>query len=122
MELADYLDGEGSSRFELAALIIHEGTLQSGHYIAVVRDGEAAVDGEEGSQWLVLNDTEVFKADEEAVLSIAKGVPIEAANPRLQKLLKGMEASATAYLLLYRKVEEGLPTTQSCPSDDKSNC
>lgn len=107
-ELARSLAHDATTgRYSLQAAIVHEGSLDFGHYYAFAKV-PLFVDGKEQpiSHWVKLNDDEVTLVDEETVLKVTRGGKMFSKNPRnmLNRAL-GDAVSTNAYILFYTQWE-----------------
>jgi ubiquitin C-terminal hydrolase len=111
-EASNLSDRTGNlGRYSLAAAVIHEGSLDRGHYFALTRVGKRGPEVDEeadgASLWVKLNDQTVTPIDEESVLRIARGQERPGtAGPGGQsiyeKFMGADPVSSNAYLLFYR--------------------
>ena len=70
--LSVYDEGEAGIRYGLYGVVVHQGKINSGHYIAYVKTGAAAVVGTKdpagSSTWWEVSDSQVSRASESTVL------------------------------------------------------
>lgn len=96
-----------TGRYSLQAAIVHEGSLDFGHYYAFAKL-PLQIDGKElpSTHWVKFNDDQVTLVDEETVLKVTKGGKLVSKNPRnlLNKAL-GDAVSTNAYILFYTQWE-----------------
>ena len=85
--------------FELVGVIVHQGTLQYGHYWSYVKDCRTY--GEQPGHWYRMEDAKVTSHGLETVLQECRGGLIQQPNGEL------VERSDNAYILFYHRVESG---------------
>lgn len=86
------------SKYELRAIVVHEGSLQAGHYYAAV----STQDG--GDKWIVYDDHNVHIVKEESVLRVAEGMePLSFLLSKYDHINDKFRVSATGYLLFYSR-------------------
>ena len=83
------------NHYELKAVVVHIGTAEYGHYIALVRP-KANLNPH---YWLKLDDTRVSSITYEEVQALSFG-----GRPYNIPLLGGSAASSDAYLLIYERI------------------
>jgi hypothetical protein len=106
LDMGRYADCASSAEgsYALSAAIIHEGTLQSGHYFTAVKAQDAA----EEPSWVLLNDQHVQAADEASILRVTGGIEAKTSSPLLDRyqVAKQFKSSATGYLLFYTRQQQ----------------
>jgi hypothetical protein len=97
-------------RYSLSAAIIHQGSIDQGHYYTLAKVGKSPEDKDEDEikHWIQLNDQHVSVLSEEKVLEIAKGVektPSRSSESKsfIEKFLGSDPVSSNAYLLFYTR-------------------
>lgn len=97
-----------SCAYELNSVVVHEGSLNLGHYICLAKtqherdctamhceiEGICDMRGK-GSQWYMLNDHIVSKISEQEVLDMARGEKFQSAD--------SCATSTNAYMVFYTK-------------------
>ena len=83
------------NHYELKAIVVHIGTAEYGHYIALVRP-KANLNPQ---YWLKLDDTRVSSISYEEVQALSFG-----GRPYNIPMLGGSAASSDAYLLIYERI------------------
>jgi hypothetical protein len=91
-----------TGRYTLSAVVVHEGSLEYGHYWAFVK-----IKGAGHAQWVRCNDQEVVPVDEQVVLQAARGeATLAAGKARLHRAMGSDAFSTNAYLLFYTEIDD----------------
>ena len=98
-----------SRKYRLFSVIVHQGSIYSGHYYAYVRRtlGQTASKGSEApvppqlSQWFCFNDAKVTKASKDHVFNRNFGLSNENRTSEASSFLATGPPPPTAYVLLY---------------------
>lgn len=101
--------------YSLSAIVVHEGSLDVGHYYAFAKiplsvyekgAGKAAgVYSSDRYVWVKLNDQNVSMVTEEEVLQVARGLRrARTTNTVFQRLMDN-DTSTNAYLLFYSQLD-----------------
>ena len=61
-----------SSVYDLTSIVIHEGSLNYGHYYALVRPDLDSSDQDKNERWIMLNDKQVAVISQEDVLALGR--------------------------------------------------
>lgn len=96
--LADVEGTNEPDMFQLVGVVVHQGTLQLGHYWSYAAERGHA--GPESLPWFKLEDSTVFRVSLEDVLRETCGGPISMSSSSGQPLLR----TDNAYILFYQRV------------------
>ncbi len=100
---------DGGYKYELFSVLVHSGNANGGHYYACIKRFD---DG----KWYNFNDQNVAEITEDDVKIMYGGEDGEASKSRY----KAIGASTNAYMLVYRRIQDGNKTSVSADliSDD----
>lgn len=106
--------------YELSAVVVHEGSLDVGHYYTYAKllrvssssssskqEKPLVVDSDR-SRWIKLNDQQVSLVSEAEVLQVSRGMKrstLGGANSGLLRMLDPQDTSTNAYLLFYTQLD-----------------
>lgn len=105
--------------YELSAVVVHEGSLDVGHYYTYAKlprvssfssssKQEKLVVDSDRSRWIKLNDQQVSLVSEAEVLQVSRGMKrstLGGANSGLLRMLDPQDTSTNAYLLFYTQLD-----------------
>jgi hypothetical protein len=99
------IDDPTIGKYDLAAIVVHEGSLEHGHYYTFAKVPMSSTNDHQFI-WMKFNDHQVEEVSEEYVLQVARGMQKQILSPKLlvQKYL-GEASSINAYLLFYTQME-----------------
>jgi len=93
--------------YNLSAIVIHQGSIERGHYYTLAKVLKNPKDECQGYHWIQCNDHMVSTMTEEQVLKIAKGeINTRPAVTSYEKVYGTDAVSTNAYLLFYTAVEQ----------------
>ena len=95
---------ESCCDYELSSIVLHEGSLNSGHYVCLARTNQQSARGKQcgnegnkdvytGNKWVMLDDHIVSEVTEQQVLDMARG----------KKFPSTDGSSSNAYMVFYTK-------------------
>ncbi|KAL1519014.1 hypothetical protein AB1Y20_003283 [Prymnesium parvum] len=91
-------EGDRSMLYDLYGVLIHAGSLEKGHYFALIKDIET-------DEWYRFDDEKVSR------------LPTNRLDAELRRSHGGDGASASAYMLLYRSKADRVASTNLSPND-----
>lgn len=98
--------------FELVGTIVHQGTLQFGHYWSYAKEQDPR--GQEAETWYRLEDSRATPADLDTVMNECRGGPIKFANGTV------MDRADSAYILFYKRMSSKGQSLSPCASSPTS--